>query len=108
MTNSHGEWKEGAPLTPAQDEVLTILIEECAEVIQAASKLKRFGLVENPPDYSYSGETNVSMLGKEIGDVSAMIGFCSGYGLIHQADVVVGMKRKPERLRKYAKHIEVP
>ena len=36
-----------------QDEVLRIAQEECAEVIQAISKIFRFGL-----DESYEGKTN--------------------------------------------------
>ena len=45
-------------------ETLTILSEECAEVIQANSKLIRFG----PYD-----EENVDELEKELGDVVAMM-----------------------------------
>ena len=48
-------------------ETLTILSEECAEVIQANSKLIRFG----PYD-----EDNVAELEQELGDV--MIGQLSG------------------------------
>lgn len=45
-----------------QEEILTILQEECAEVIQAVSKVKRFGL-----------ERNVQELCKEIADVEYLI-----------------------------------
>ena len=44
------------------EEILTILQEECAEVIQAVSKVKRFGMSENH-----------SALVKELGDLQAMI-----------------------------------
>lgn len=45
-----------------QEEILTILQEECAEVIQAVSKVRRFGL-----------ERNVEELCKEIADVEYLI-----------------------------------
>ena len=51
-------------------EVLTILQEECAEVIVDISKCMRFG-----PDQMMEGQqlTNLQRLEKEIGDVQAMI-----------------------------------
>lgn len=51
-------------------EVLTILQEECAEVIVEVSKCFRFG-----PDQMLDGTsvTNIQRLEKEIGDLQAMI-----------------------------------
>lgn len=51
-------------------EVLTILQEECAEVIVDISKCFRFG-----PDQIMEGQelTNIQRLEKELGDVEAMI-----------------------------------
>ena len=51
-------------------ELLLILQEECAEVIQAISKCFRFG-----PDQIKPGKerTNISMLQEELGDLLAMI-----------------------------------
>ena len=51
-------------------EVLTILQEECAEVIVDISKCFRFG-----PDQIMEGQelTNLQRLEKELGDVEAMI-----------------------------------
>lgn len=51
-------------------EVLTILQEECAEVIVDISKCFRFG-----PDQIMAGQelTNLQRLEKELGDVEAMI-----------------------------------
>jgi hypothetical protein len=39
-------------LTKTQDELLDLLIEECAEVIQAAAKVKRFGPMRSRPGYN--------------------------------------------------------
>lgn len=60
------------PLTPRSIELLEILQEECAEVIQAISKIKRFGLdAYNPADET---ETPNSLhLLNEIGDVVGMV-----------------------------------
>lgn len=51
-------------------EVLTILQEECAEVIVDVSKCMRFG-----PDQIMEGQelTNLQRLEKELGDVEAMV-----------------------------------
>lgn len=51
-------------------ELLLILQEECAEVIQAISKCFRFG-----PDQIKPGKerTNIDMLQEELGDLLAMI-----------------------------------
>ena len=50
------------------NEILDILQEECAEVIQAVSKINRFGL-----ESSWEGITNKQSLITEIGDVIALI-----------------------------------
>jgi NTP pyrophosphatase (non-canonical NTP hydrolase) len=49
-------------------EVMAILQEECAEVIQAVSKINRFGM-----ESEWQGITNKQSLITEIGDVLAII-----------------------------------
>jgi NTP pyrophosphatase (non-canonical NTP hydrolase) len=51
-------------------EVMLILQEECAEIIQAASKCFRFGMDQIKPNKE---QTNVQMLEEEIGDLFAMV-----------------------------------
>lgn len=53
-----------------QEECLNILQEECAEVIQAASKIKRFGVVGKPIVTTLS---NLESLELELGDLLALI-----------------------------------
>ena len=53
------------------EEILTILQEECAEVIQAVSKVKRFGL-----------EGNVEDLKKELCDLQCMINLMSEFDVV--------------------------
>lgn len=52
-----------------RDELLVLLIEECAEVIQAATKCLRFGWDREFPPYGRNGDT----LAKECGELSAVI-----------------------------------
>lgn len=79
----------GIPLTDREREILIVLMEECAEVVQAASKLLRFGK-ENRPDNEIS---NVETLAKEIGDLRYMLTMTRDAGLskeeieIHQQAV---------------------
>ena len=55
-------------LDPAIRELLTILAEECGEVIQRCTKILRFGIRVNP----YTNIHNVVSLETELGDVSAI------------------------------------
>lgn len=87
----------GAPLTEREREILIILMEECAEVIQAASKLLRFGKDNRPS----SGVSNIYALSAEYGDLYIMAGMAEDAGLIRQTAVQEGMERKRQRLAKY-------
>ncbi len=87
----------GTPLTDYERELLVILMEECAEVTQAASKLIRFGK-ENRP---VNGETNTRALGLEVGDLSHMILLSRMAGLFSNNDILDGEERKCERLARY-------
>lgn len=60
-----------------KETVMAVLQEECAEVIQAVSKIYRFGL-----DNSWNGVTNKQSLVTEIGDVLALIDI-----LINETDI---------------------
>ena len=51
-------------------EIMNILQEECAEVIQAVSKINRFGINNFKPG---KPKTNGEHLEEELGDVLAMI-----------------------------------
>ena len=53
------------------EEILTILQEECAEVIQAVSKIKRFGMFHN-----------MENLHKELADLQCMIDLSYEYILV--------------------------
>jgi NTP pyrophosphatase (non-canonical NTP hydrolase) len=75
-------------------ETLTILSEECAEVVQASSKLIRFG----PYD-----EDNIAELEKELGDVMAMIIILDYYGYVSTTKITDNVEPKLKKLKKYSK-----
>jgi hypothetical protein len=64
--------------TPHEREILTILIEEAAEVQQRATKMLRFGRDEVQPGQSL---TNAQRLSDEIGDLYALIEMAEDIGL---------------------------
>ena len=82
-------------------ELLTVLMEECSEVIQAAAKCQRYGW-----ESEYEGSTARENLEKELGDLQCMI------DLLHQHDVVSftamdeQAERKHEKLRRWSNLIE--
>ena len=75
-----------------QKEMLTITMEECAEIIQACSKIIRFGETEK----------SLTNLEKEIGDLQCMI------DILHQNDYVSFTRidtyalEKQEKLKVYS------
>lgn len=68
-------------LTPSQDERLTILIEECSEVIKAACKIQRHGYESRDPT-NPNHQGNRLDLEEEIANVSWAIA-----ALVSQEDV---------------------
>jgi len=72
-------------------EVLTITMEECAEVIVECSKIIRFGL-----------ENNTANLEKEIGDLLCMIDLIKEAGLTNHQNVETAIKNKREKLKKWS------
>ena len=68
--------------------------EECAEVIQANSKLIRFG----PYD-----EEHVAELEQELADVMAMVIILEYYGYVKMENIKEGIIPKLTKLKKYSK-----
>ena len=96
MTNSLGNC-----MKDYEQELLTITMEECAEVIQACSKIIRYGA-----DSKYEGKSALETLEKELGDLQCMI------DLLHQNDMVSFNRmdeycdQKREKLKKWSNLIE--
>ncbi len=74
-------------------EILTILNEECAEVIQCSAKLQRFGV---------NDEKNQKKLEAELGDVMAMILILNYYGMVEHAAIEKQIKRKLKKLKRFS------
>lgn len=70
-------------------ETLRILQEECAEVIQAISKVFRFGLTATHPDTP--NKTNLYRLQEELGDLQAMIELLDKQGIV-DTDILLQFK----------------
>lgn len=82
-----------------QEEILGILQEECAEVIQAASKIRRFGILNRKEDAELNNLQNLEM---ELGDVLALIDLCRDAGIGITVDGLENAKQaKKERLSKW-------
>jgi hypothetical protein len=86
------------PPTPYERELLTILIEECAEVAQRATKMLRFGVNEVQPGQEL---TNRARLSDEAGDLFAMLERCLGDDLLEGERVRNARKKKNRNLKKY-------
>jgi NTP pyrophosphatase (non-canonical NTP hydrolase) len=80
-------------------EVMNILSEECAEVIQAVSKCHRFGLNNFKPG---KPKTNCEHLEEEIGDLLAMVDILVDIGVVDQVSLEVAKIAKIEKLKKWS------
>ena len=79
------------------EEIMTILQEECAEVIVEVSKVKRFGL-----------EGNIDKLMKELCDLQCMINLLEEFNVVtyrmgERFDLI---NEKREKLKKFSKIFE--
>lgn len=82
-------------------EVMLIAQEECAEVIQAISKIFRFGV-----DETYNGRTNRQRLEEETGDLLCMIQLMMEKGIIDEEVVNNASLQKRYKLQKWSEVFE--
>lgn len=80
-------------------EVMNILSEECAEVIQAISKCHRFGLDNVKPG---KPKTNCEHLEEELGDLLAMVDILLEMDVITEESVMQAKVAKIEKLKKWS------
>lgn len=85
------------------NEVMDILQEECAEVIQAVSKVRRFGIDNVKPG---KPKTNREHLEEELGDLLAMIDILKEMGVVSETSMAVAKQAKIEKLKKWSKIYE--
>lgn len=79
----------GEKLLTNNDELYTILMEECAEVTVEASKIIRFG-------------NNTERLEREIGDLLCMIELMKSRGLIDTSHLKTYSNLKMEKLKQFS------
>jgi NTP pyrophosphatase (non-canonical NTP hydrolase) len=82
-------------MTPRNRETLVIAQEECAEVIQAISKMQRFGI----------DDANRQKLTAEVGDLLCMVDLMIEQNLI-DADLTPAIEAKRTKLKKWSSIIE--
>ena len=80
-------------------EVMDIAQEECAEVIQAISKISRFGIDNLKPG---KPKTNREHLEEELGDLLAMVDILENMDAINMDSVNLARRAKIEKLKKWS------
>lgn len=86
-------------ITDKISEAMDILQEECAEVVQAVSKCRRFGLDNVKPGKE---RTNLECLEEEIGDLFAMVDILVEQGVLSKACIAAANQAKKEKLKKWS------
>lgn len=79
------------PFISTKHEILQLLQEECAEVIQAASKIIRFG-----------EEKNTNQLEIELGDLQAIIQLLHEFDMVGYTAIDEAAAKKVEKLKVYS------
>jgi NTP pyrophosphatase (non-canonical NTP hydrolase) len=84
--------KKEKPSMHYEQELLTIMMEECGEVIQACSKIIRFGATDE----------KLKELEKELGDLFQMMELAHQYDLVSWTGIDEASSAKAEKLKKYS------
>ena len=87
------------PISEDERKRLVVLSEECAEIIQIAAKIQRFGFESYHPDDP--AKTNRALLEGEIADALAVIGLLISNGNIDSTSVEGGIRPKVQKLKRY-------
>ena len=80
-------------------EVMDITQEECAEVIQAISKISRFGIDNYKPG---KPKTNREHLEEELGDMLAMIDILCSMDIVNLDNLRVAKLEKIKKLKQWS------
>lgn len=90
-------------LTPEQAELLTLLAEESAEVVQSVTKILRHGLDScHPSDPART--TNQANLHREVGQVLAAVEMLKNIGILETARLSEAQTEKMVTVRPYLHH----
>ena len=80
-------------------EILLIAQEECAEVIQAISKIFRFGFEAQHPN---EDRNNLQRLEEELGDLACMIGLLIDKKIVSESNLESAAEMKLKKLRTWS------
>lgn len=86
-------------MTETEKEILSIAQEECAEVIQAISKVFRFGFDGKHPN---ENTTNLDRLEEEIGDLQCMFNIMLEFNLIRGDKLRAAEYKKLAKLKQWS------
>lgn len=88
------------------DNLLDTLIEECAEVIQRATKAKRFGLNEVQPGHELDNRLRLNC---EWNDLLAVVELlkANGVELFRSDELIIAKKAKIRHFLKYSQELGV-
>lgn len=86
-----------------EEEILTVLQEECAEVSQMVCKIHRFGIDQT---HLKESRSNRERLTEEIGDLQAAIDLLKSHNIVNEHDVELAKNRKFKKLKKWSKIYE--
>lgn len=81
-------------------EALDLIQEECSEIIQVISKIRRFGLESCNP-YDSDRKTNRRLLNDELGDLALLIRYLEDKDVIDNLLIEDRIKWKTEKIKKY-------
>ena len=94
------------PTNPHEQEALTLLKEECAELIQEASKILRVGPNFIPyDDGTGTKPTFRERLVQEMGDVRCLIEECIKCGLVTEDEIQMAHAKKRHKLAKWTRYL---
>lgn len=88
------------------EDILPIVVEECAEVIQVIQKINRFGIDGYSPTTPIT--TNKDHLIEEVGDLLYVIGYMIERGYLGEdaeERLEKAFKAKETKLRKWSPHL---
>lgn len=100
LYNERIQSKEYIKMNNKEKEILIILQEECAEVIQEASKIFRFGFDScYPTDDSATARERLTL---ELGQVLCMVNLLIEKNVVSEDAMLTAMEAKKIKLRKWS------
>lgn len=77
-------------------EIMDIMQEECGEIVQMVSKIRRFGIDET---HLKEGKSNRVLLTEELGDILTMINLLVLHGVVTDDGLAAAQAAKVEKLK---------